>query len=79
MDFVREMYPEVLLIDGFEECIKGIVIRFGQEPIACYDQCAVIEKLMKDGMDEEQAIEYFEFNQLGAWMGNMTPCFIDLL
>ena len=31
----------------------------------------------EDGMTEEEAIEYFEFNQIGAWMGDNTPCFIS--
>jgi hypothetical protein len=69
----------MLLMDGFDDCIKGVVVRFGQEPIACYDQWAVIEKLKNDGMSEEEAIEYFEFNQLGAWVGERTPCFIELI
>ena len=73
------MYPDMLLMDGFDDCIKGVVVRFGQKPIACYDMWAVIEKLKNDGMSEEEAIEYFEFNQLGAWVGEGTPCFIELI
>lgn len=77
MDFIRETYPETLVMDGFDECIIGICYRFGQEPIIAYDQSAVISKLMEQGMDEDEAIEYFEFNQIGAWMGEYTPCFVD--
>lgn len=77
IEFLRDYYPKALLMDGFDDCILGICIRFGQEPIIAYDQNAVIAKLMQQGVDEEQAIEYFEFNQLGAWMGDTTPCFID--
>ncbi len=77
MDFIRETYPETLVMDGFDDCIIGICYRFGQEPIIAYDQPAVISKLMEQGMDEDEAIEYFEFNQIGAWMGEYTPCFID--
>ncbi len=79
MDYLRDYYPEVLLMDGFDDCIVGICTRFGQEPIAAYSRSAVIEKLMGQGMDEEEAIEYFEFNQLGAWMGDTTPCFIETI
>ena len=28
-------------------------------------------------MSEEEAYEYFEFNQMGAWMGEGTPCFLN--
>lgn len=79
LELLREDYPDILLMDDFDDCIIGVCIRFGQEPIAAYDQWAVIRKLMEQGMDEEQAIEYFEFNQLGAWMGDKTPCFVELI
>jgi hypothetical protein len=31
---------------------------------------------MRDGMTWEEAEEYFEFNQMGAWVGDSTPCFL---
>jgi len=30
-------------------------------------------------MSEEESIEFFEYNQIGAWVGDYTPCFITLL
>jgi hypothetical protein len=41
-----------------------------------YDKDKIIEILMRD-MSEEEAIEYFEYNILGAWMGAYTPCFVS--
>jgi hypothetical protein len=29
-----------------------------------------------DGMDEEEAIEYMQFNMMGAWVGETTPVFL---
>ena len=66
----------MLRMDGFNDCIIGSVERFGQEPIICYDKNKVLKKNMKDGMTEEEAVEYFEYNQLGAWVGDTTPCFL---
>jgi hypothetical protein len=37
----------------------------------------IIEILMEDGMDEEEAYEYYEYNILGAYMGETTPMFLD--
>ncbi len=68
----------MLTMDGYDDCIAGIVERFGQEPIVCYDTVKVLQKLKDDGMDEDEAIEFFYFNQIGAWMGDGTPCFITL-
>lgn len=67
-----------LKMDGFDDCIEGIVERFGQIEILCYNKEKVIEKLMKEGeCTYTEALEYYEFNQLGAWVGEGTPCFLD--
>ena len=66
----------MLKMDGFNDCIMGVCRRFGQEDIIAYDYDKVIEKLMLD-MTYDEAVEYFEFNQIGAWVGDQTPCFIQ--
>ncbi len=65
-------------MDGFDECIVGVVERFGCEPIICYDKNAILENLQKQGMSFAESIEYFEFNQLGSWVGDDTPCFLSM-
>lgn len=67
---------EMLKMDGYNDCILGVCRRFGQEDIIAYDYNLVIQKLVRDGMSEEEASEFFEYNQIGAWMGDQTPCFI---
>jgi len=66
---------ELLIMDGYDDCVEGIVERFGMNPIVCYDKEKVLNKLRKD-MSEEEAYEWFEFNQIGAWLGDATPCFL---
>jgi hypothetical protein len=41
-----------------------------------YDEEECIEVLMSQDMDRETAIEYFEFNVVGAWVGDKTPLFM---
>jgi hypothetical protein len=36
----------------------------------------VIDILARD-MPREDAEEFFEFNTIGAWMGDATPVFVD--
>lgn len=68
---------DILFMDGFDDdCIAGIGIRFGQEPIIMYDYDKVITQLIKDGMSEDDAIEWFDYNIIGAWVGDRTPGFI---
>ena len=70
---------ELLLMDDYDDAIVGLVDRFGQPTIVCYDKEKVIEKLMADGMTDEEALEWYEYNQIGAWMGETTPCFLSAI
>ncbi len=69
---------EALLADGFEDALIGSCVRFGQPTIALYDLDKCIKILMRDGASYEKALEYFEYNTLGAWMGDSTPAFARL-
>jgi hypothetical protein len=71
-----EQEYKITVMDGFDDCIAGIVERFTDDPIVCYDRQKVIDSLMAQGMTEEEAEEYFSFNQIGAWVGDSTPCFL---
>ena len=68
----------MLKMDGFDDCVVGICERFGMEAVLAYDRDKVIAKLMGEGMTEEDAEEFFEYNQIGAWMGERTPVFVTL-
>ena len=64
---------------GFDDCIVGIVEQFGRPPIVCYDRNKVIQKMAEEQDSSfEDAEEFFLFNQLGAYVGESTPCFIHL-
>lgn len=68
---------QMLRMDGYDDCIVGVCCRFGQVPILAYDYRRVINKLMEEqGMSREEADEWFNYNQIGAWVGDGTPCFI---
>tara|TARA_R110000787_G_scaffold9962_1_gene34346 strand:- start:900 stop:1115 length:216 start_codon:yes stop_codon:yes gene_type:complete len=62
--------------DGFDEAIIGIGSRCSQPDIIAYDVKKCIEILMNQGMTDEEAVEYFEFNVVGAWVGEETPIFV---
>tara|TARA_Y100001951_G_C11054443_1_gene137421 strand:+ start:121 stop:417 length:297 start_codon:yes stop_codon:yes gene_type:complete len=77
---LEEENPEALLADGLDKALIGIYRpRWNDSvmPVAVYSICKIIEELVKDGMDEEEAIEYFDFNVDGAYMGEYTPIYID--
>ena len=68
--------PDTLLADGFEDAFIGIGFQ-AHTPLAVYDYDKCVEVLMdRDGMDYAQAIEWMEFNVVGAFMGKYTPIFL---
>jgi hypothetical protein len=69
------MDPDILLVDGFEEALIGTVQIFSKT-IALYDREKCIKILIdRDGMERDDAEEYFQFNVTGAFMGEHTPAF----
>ena len=79
-DELQEMYPETPLLflteDVFDKAILGVAERIGDEPTVAYDYDKIIEANIEMGMSEEEAVEYFSYNQIGAYVGKQTPIFI---
>ena len=59
----------------FDPAIVGVVKRF-HSTFLLYDLDAVVALLVAEGMSEEEAIEHFEFNIIGGWVGEGTPGFL---
>lgn len=72
---LRKIYADVELksADGFDSACIGIDER-SMRLIYSVRKC--IKILMVD-MDYDQAIEYFEFNISGAWVGDNTPIWCE--
>jgi hypothetical protein len=67
---------EILYADGFEDAFMGHAEIFNKT-IAIYDKAKCLEILVeRDGMTEEEAEEYFNFNVIGAYVGENTPGFL---
>lgn len=74
---LSQEYGDLLFMSEieFDEAIIGVAERIGMEAVVAYDIDKIIEILMRE-MTEEEAVEYFEFNILGAYMGEKTPVYI---
>ena len=70
-------YENLLIANGFDDAILGVALSVSNNPVVAYSINKIIEILMKDSMDETEAQEYFEFNILGAYVGENTPIFIE--
>lgn len=61
----------------FDAAILGVAERIGMSPIVAYDTAKILDILCeRDGMEGDEAVEYFEFNIVGAYVGERTPIFI---
>ena len=66
----------VQLYTGLEAAFIGVGRQFNT-PIAVYSRSKAIQCFIDQGMTEEEAEEYFEFNTAGSYIGNQTPIFIE--
>lgn len=78
---IRERIAEaneaaMLLDEGFDDAIVGVAERCGQPALVVYDALKVIDALVRDGMNEDEAAEWFSHNISGAWVGPHTPLFL---
>ena len=74
---IHEMYDGLMIMDHFDDCIIGVIRGIGNEEKVCYSYRKVIAKLIRDdGMEEEDAIEHFHYNMMGAYVGENTPVFL---
>ena len=78
---IAESYPDALLLDPeyFDDAIVGIIHDFNRTAV-CYSESKIIELLMsEDKMDYDEAVEYYQYNILGAWMGDWSPMYLETL
>jgi len=67
---------QALFANGFDDALLGIDML---DYIAVYDADKCLDILMQTSdMTREEAEEYFEFNTLGAYMGEYTPRFVKV-
>jgi hypothetical protein len=68
----------MLIADGLDEAIIGQVSSFGREDILLYSVKKIIDILVeRDGMSPDEALEFYDFNIAGAYLGEGMPAFLD--
>jgi hypothetical protein len=87
--WARDRDLELVLFDPpkhFDAAIVGVIHGFGQEPAVVYDEELVLKAMAKDmgaAKDSvaayqrlDEAVEWFDFNTIGAYVGEATPRFL---
>ena len=80
--FIEKNYPDriedILLADGFDECLIGFTTNQAGNPVAVYDKQEMIKVIAKDlKIDDCEALEYFDYNVECAYVGEYTPKYLD--
>ena len=72
LDKILEWFSEeeLLIADGYDGAIIGIDTHSMR---LIYSVSICINLLVQDGMDEEEEVEFFNFNVMGAYVGDKTP------
>ena len=77
LEEIVEAWPEetFLKADGFDDAIIGVD---SQTMRLIYSRSQMVDILVNEGMEEDEAIEYLEFNTYGAYMGEQTPIYASV-
>jgi hypothetical protein len=70
--------PNALFFDGYDKAIIGIARRINMCVVA-YSGKKIIKCLIEQGMNHEEAMEFFDFNVAGSWVGDHTPIILGLI
>jgi hypothetical protein len=75
-EYIIEYYPDetFMFADGFDDAIIGICERTN---VIIYSTKKVLEILVNEGMEYEDALEHYHFNILNTSLEDLTPIFCD--
>ena len=76
-DMISEFLDDdVVTLPEFSSCVIGTTISREGDEILLYSEELILKSLMANSeMSREDAIEYFEFNIAGAYVGPKTPMY----
>ena len=68
---------KLIKADGLEDAIIGVGSRMNMPDVLIYSYNKCVKIFMeKEGWTHEEAIEWMDFNVVGAWVGETTPIFV---
>jgi hypothetical protein len=75
--YLEGIGENALLMDGFDEALIGFSQRINEPMLAVYAWEKMVNTLIeRDGMEYDDAVEYIDFNCIGAWVGEQTPIIV---
>ena len=62
-----------IVFDDCDSAVIGYGSQHGFESVLIYDYNLLIINCIEQGMTEEEAMEYVDYNIVGLWAGDRTP------
>ena len=75
-EYLDAIGESALLFDGIDGALLGFGSRPGQPMLAVYDYNKIIDEFVNAGMTYEDAVEWTDYNIVGAWIGEQTPIIV---
>lgn len=66
---IAEINEDALLINDMDEALVGYTLGYSTNAVYDYDTL-VHEHIERDGMTEDEAMEYIDYNIIGAYVEN---------
>jgi|TARA_Y100000114_G_scaffold97245_1_gene90550 hypothetical protein len=67
----------MMKVDGLDNAIIGVGVRCGEDDILVYSYEKCIEEFMNmNDWTYGEAVEWMDFNVVGAYVGKTTPMFV---
>lgn len=77
LDGICDVNPEAIFVEGFNDAILGM---HSIRQVVIYDMSTICDIMVeRDGMDMDEAEEFFHFNIGCMSMGKNTPLFVHSL
>lgn len=74
---IANRFEPVVVLDSYETGVEKLETKGGTHRyFALYSRTKIIEGLLAEGLDYEQATEYISFNIEGAYVGESTPAIL---
>lgn len=66
----------LVFCEGFDGCIVGVHWQTSvHDTCVVYDRTSMVEQIASDGVGDDDADEFFEYNIAGSNMGRHTPIY----
>lgn len=79
IEYIAEINPDAIMLEGLDKCAIGTT-ETDEGTVLVYSYDLIIAQYMSEGMTDEDAIEFYEYNLVRAlpYMGKLAPIIVNV-